>query len=146
MGLRLQGVQCPHGAAKTNNENLVFIILRQCTPVMRVKLESRNDWKTIKKDYNTIDLLKALCDITYKFEGHNNAYLLLQMAQLDVFLMKQGKNESVKGYYERHDTITGLLEGVGGSSLWGCTSMIEIKLKKINIPLSLNTVNHENAG
>ena len=113
---------------------------------MRVKLESRNDWKTIKKDYNTIELLKALCDITYKFEGHNNAYLLLQMAQLDVFLMKQGKNESVKGYYERHDAITGLLEGVGEASIWGCTSMIEIKLKKINIPLSLNTVNHKNAG
>ena len=131
---------------RKNNESLVSIILRQCTPVMRLKLESLNDWKTIKKDYNIIDLLKTLCDITYKFEGHKNAYMLLQMAQRNVFLMKQEKNESMKDYCERHDAITGLLEGVGGSSLWGCTSMIEIKLKKINIPLSLNTVNHENGG
>ena len=131
---------------RKNNENLVSIILRQCTPIMRLTLESLNDWKTIKEDYNIIDLLKTLCDITYNFEGHKNAYMLLQMAQRNVFLMKQEKNESMKDYCERHDVITGLLEGVGGSSLWGCTSMIEIKLKKINIPLLLNTANHKNAG
>ena len=39
---------------------------------MRAKLESHNAWKKMKEDYNTIDLLKTLRDITYKFEGHNN--------------------------------------------------------------------------
>ena len=111
---------------RKNSENLFSIILGQCTPAMRAKLESRDGWKKMKEDYNTIDLLKAIRDITYKFKGHKNAYLSLHMAQHDVFLMKQGKIESVTDYRKRYDAVTGVLEGVGGVALWGSTATIEI--------------------
>ena len=113
---------------------------------MRVKLERRDDWKKMKEQYNTIELIKALRDITYKFEGHTNAYLSLHMTQCNVFLMKQGKEESVTAYRERHNTVTRVVEGLGGASLWGSTAMVDIELKKINPSLSLGTVNQNNTG
>ena len=131
---------------RKNCENLFSIILGQCTPAMRAKLESQEAWKKMKEEYNTIDLLKALRDITYKFEGHKNAYLSLHMAQRDAFLIKQGKNESVTDYRERHDAVTGVLEGVGGVALWGSPTTIDIELKKIDPSLSLHTVDHTDEG
>ena len=85
---------------RTNCEKLFSLLLGQCTPAMRSKLESREDWKAMKASYLVVNLLVALRDVTYKFEGHKNSYLSIHLAQRDAMLVKQGNNESIISFKE----------------------------------------------
>ena len=78
---------------RRNTEKLFSLLLGQCTPSMIAKLESRDDWFKMNSQYLVVDLLKALRDVTYKFEGHKYPYLSLHLGQRDTFLIKQGGRE-----------------------------------------------------
>ena len=65
---------------RTNCEKLFSLLLGQCTPAMKAKLESRATWEAMKDDYKVVDLLEAIREVTYKYEGHKNPYLSTHMA------------------------------------------------------------------
>ena len=125
---------------RTNCEKLFSLLLGQSTPAMRSKLESRDDWKSIKSGYLVVSLLSALRDVTYKFEGHKNPYLSIHLAQRDAFLIKQGNNESITSYKERHDAVVGVLEGIGGDGIWTNTVSTEMELLAIDASLTIESV------
>ena len=52
----------------------------------------------MKSGYIIIDLMNALCDVTYKLEGHKNTIVSLHLAQRGTLLIRKGERESVISY------------------------------------------------
>ena len=125
---------------RQNTKKLFSLMLRQCPPAMKSKIESQDDWKTMKSGYVVIDLMNALRDVTYKFEGNKNTYVSLHSAQRDTFLIRQGEQEYIISYKERHYSVIGVVEGISGGSLWETTVAIEHDLKALNYTLGFETI------
>ena len=75
---------------RKNTEKLFSLLLGQCTPVMKSKIERRDDWKTTKSGYVVIGLMNDLSDVAYKFEGHKKTYMSLHSTHRDTLLNRQG--------------------------------------------------------
>ena len=77
---------------RRNTEALFSLILGKCANIMQLKLESRDDWKKTESGYVVVNLLNALRDKTYKFEGHKNPYVSIHTSQRDTFLINRGED------------------------------------------------------
>ena len=73
---------------RRNTEKLLSLILWKCTPAMKSKLESRDDWTVIKSGYIIVDLLNDLRDVAYKFEVRKNPCVSIHTVNRDTFIIK----------------------------------------------------------
>jgi hypothetical protein len=64
-----------------NFDKLYTLIYGQCTDFMLEKLESLNDYKTIKQGFDAIKLIKAIKSLTYQFEGQRYHSQVLHQAK-----------------------------------------------------------------
>ena len=46
-------------------EKLLSLLLGQCNPTMKAKIESRMEWQIIKDDYKVVEIIEAIRDVTY---------------------------------------------------------------------------------
>ena len=75
-----------------NIENLFSVVLGQCTPTMKAKLEGRADFDAMKTSFGVVDLFKAIRETTYKFEAHRNPYLSMYNAKTQMTILRQGEH------------------------------------------------------
>ena len=102
------------GMLKTNLVKAYGIILGQCTKALRAKLEQRKDWedddrgKRVK--YNTINLLKAIREITHNYQDNKYPMESIYYSIKNVFTMKQEDNEGLNEFTKRFNNAVDIME------------------------------------
>ncbi len=125
-----------------NNKNAYEIILKHCDPSMKMKLESTADFQRIEDEQDGIGLLKLLHSIYFQHDGAKQNIMELVKTEKKLFLIYQGKNESLDSYTRnfkalletakesgvapgRNDTTAKLACAAGGADWDSVTSLAE---------------------
>jgi hypothetical protein len=114
-----------------NIENLFSVVLGQCTPTMKAKLEGRADFDAMKTSFDVVVLFKAIRETTYKFEAHRNPYLSMFNTKSQMSNLRQAEHVSNAEYLETFRNMVSTLEVLGGN-IWSDTTLIQGELTAID--------------
>lgn len=99
---------------KDNCYKAYSLILGQCTPTVKNKLESRRDWETLKLAQNPIDLLKAIKEISQDFVDTKYPMALSFKAMYGVLGIAQEENEGIVPYANRFKNSVDIMDTIWG--------------------------------
>ena len=78
-----------------------YIILGQCTPTMKAKLESLQHFPTLKSTSDVAGLMKAIKNLVYATDGVVYPAMAMQAKLRTLFTMSQGPNEPLHVFFQR---------------------------------------------
>ena len=86
----------------TDNKSKVFrLIIGQCMPSMRRKLESMPGYESLKEDDDVVGLLREVKNLTFTTTSAKYEYWTLQDNIRSLAMCKQGDQEEVTAFYKR---------------------------------------------
>ena len=88
-----------------NKVALYAIIWAQCSPMMKAKLKSENNFDQMDESCDCLSILNAIKGITFRFESQGYIPLCIHMAKMKLYSIKQHNDESISDYYERFRII-----------------------------------------
>jgi hypothetical protein len=91
------------------------LIWGQCAEYLRTKLEGKDSHAIMKRDYDTIELLKSIKDAAFKFSNEKYAPQSLHEGYKKFYTGQQDKNCSIQDHYERFKNQVQVVEHCGGS-------------------------------
>jgi hypothetical protein len=98
-----------------DNKSKVFVvILGQCLPSVRSKLESDDGYSTLENNDDVVGLLKELRKMAFLTGGEQDPFWTLQIALKRFATMSQGPTESVVNYHKRFLANVKVLEAQMG--------------------------------
>ena len=98
-----------------NNMNKAYaLILGQCTPAVKVKLEHRADWEDIKTNHDPIALIKAVKQVTHNLSDKKYPVASICHAFKSLFTIRQAESESLNSYYQRFQNTMEIAEILHG--------------------------------
>jgi hypothetical protein len=86
---------------KDNKSKVFVVILGQCLPSVRSKLESDDRYSTLENNNDVVGLLKELQKMEFLTGGEQDPFWTLQIALKRSAIMAQGPTESVVSYHKR---------------------------------------------
>ena len=93
---------------RSNKSNAHALIYGQCTLAVKNQLQSRQDWKIVQDD--PFELLKALREITHKYQDSRYAIGTIATSIRTFFTMKQDNAESLVAYAKRFKNAKDIME------------------------------------
>ena len=89
-------------------KRIYALVIGQCSPAMKDRLESSNGYDSINRESDPIKLLKLIRDSMYKKVVTRKPVHALVDAEADLMSIRQEPNQSVSSYYEKFGTCCGL--------------------------------------
>ena len=86
---------------KKKKGQVFYIILGQCTPTMKAKLESLQNFPTLKSTNDVAGLMKAIKNLVYATDGVVYPAMAMQAKLRTLFTMSQGPNEPLHVFFQR---------------------------------------------
>ena len=102
---------------KKDKAKMFRIIMGQCLPSMRGKIESLPEYKKLELDDNVVGLMAKIKDIAYSTDGKQYEFWTMQAQMRTMLTMQQQKNESLDAFGARLASQVGVTEGVWGSMI-----------------------------
>jgi hypothetical protein len=99
---------------KDNKSKVFVVILGQCLPSVRSKLESDDGYSTLENNDDVVGLLKELRKMAFLTGGEQDPFWTLQIALKRFATMSQGPTESVVNYHKRFLANVKVLEAQMG--------------------------------
>ena len=99
---------------KENLRTLYSLVWGQCTDYMRAKLESLSNYEKLKTDCDSLGLLSAIQEVTFKFDGQKNFYHALHVAKRKLYVFRQGADMTNAKYLEKFKDLVSMIEQNGG--------------------------------
>lgn len=100
---------------ESNTRAIYAIVWGQCSPMMRSKLESLDDFGAKSDDCECIWLLKEIQGITHHFEGRHNGFISLDDAWSGYFSCRQGQQQTLHEYLKDFQSLVQVLEHYGAA-------------------------------
>ena len=101
-------------ALKQNQHKLFAVVLLQCSPNVKSKLENTSGYNIAKEDSDCCWLLDTLRNICHRFEDDQNRFVALIAAKKAVLNYRQSATQSVVDYFEVFKELISVLESYGG--------------------------------
>ena len=105
-------------AKKVKNESIskriYALILGQCSPAMKDRMEATPGYASINKDSDPIELLKLIRDNMYKKIVTRKPVHALIDADNDLFSIRQEPNQTLSSYYEKFKEIVAVCKNNSG--------------------------------
>ena len=95
--------------------SLFNVIWGQCSPLLKGKLESKDEYKDIKEKKDVAGLLKLVKTVVYQFESHTSIYEALDEAKKNYYHYYQGPRTSNTQHAKDLQDIIEVIEYHGGS-------------------------------
>ena len=95
---------------QTQKEQVFVIILGQCSPAMKNKVEADPEYVELERNDDVVGLLKMLKAFAFSTGGVQHPFWTLQAVLKRFAATNQGTNESVANYYRRFVSVTEVLE------------------------------------
>jgi hypothetical protein len=86
---------------KSEKAKVFRIIISQCQPGMKHKVEALTDYKILEKNDDVVGLLKRMRELVYSTTGQQYEYWTMQSTIRTLVNMKQHPNESVNGFSKK---------------------------------------------
>jgi hypothetical protein len=99
---------------KREKTKVFRVIMWQCTPTLRNKLESLPKFSNLEEKDDFVGLLKRIKDLVYSTDNTQYEYWRLQASFVKLANLKQEQKESINGYAKRF-----LAQVEATESLWG---------------------------
>ena len=106
--LQMEGHYKREEQYRSNKSNAHALIYGQCTQGVKNQLQAHQDWKLIQ--YDPIELLKALREITHRYQDSRYAIGTVATSIRTFFTMKQENNESLVTYSKRFKNAKDIME------------------------------------
>jgi hypothetical protein len=90
------------------------VILGQCTPTTRSKLESNSNFSTLENNDDVVGLLEELKKMAFMTGGEKDPFWMLQEVLKCFMAINQGPMESVDNYSKRFEAIVKVVEAQWG--------------------------------
>jgi hypothetical protein len=100
---------------ESNTRAIYAIIWGQCSPMMRSKIESLDDFEIKDTVCNCIWLLKQIQGLTHCFEGTQYIFILLDDAWTAYYNCRQGHQQSLHEYLKEFQGLVQVLEHYGAA-------------------------------
>lgn len=98
------------------NKGKVFVIVMgQCHPIMRSKLESLQNYKEMESKSDVIGLLDKIKELVYNTESSKYEFWTMATSLRKLVLLEQGRKESIAHYGDRCIAQVEVTEGVMGA-------------------------------
>ena len=99
-----------------SNKHRVFnIIMGQCTPSVRAKVESNADFTTYRDRSDVLELLNLIKNIAFKGESKRSPKVSSVMALRSLLNLKQQEDEHISDFYKRWNNQFDVVSGIYGS-------------------------------
>jgi hypothetical protein len=100
---------------ESNTRAIYAVVWGQCSPMMRSKLESLDNYETSSDNCDCIWLLKEIQGITYRFKGTRNVFISLDDAWSGYYNYRQGPSQSLHEYLKEVQGLVQVLEHYGAA-------------------------------
>jgi hypothetical protein len=98
---------------KSNTRAIYAIVWGQCSPMMKSKLESLEEFELKDTERDCIWLLKEIQGITHQFEGTRQVFLSLREAYANHYNCRQEPNQTLHDYLKVYQSTVQVLEHYG---------------------------------
>jgi hypothetical protein len=92
------------------------IILGQCTPGMKAKLEQRSDWDNIQDRHDPIEILTAIKEISHNTQDHEYQIKSFARSLRQLLACTQEENEGINSFKKRFKNAADLVEAQSGGT------------------------------
>jgi hypothetical protein len=96
-------------------KKLYAVIIGQCTEMMMTKLKAMPTFNDIHNNKNTLELLKAIKGLAFKFDGEKELGMSLVEAMDKFYRFYQSKEMPNAQYLEKFNNIVDVIEHYGGT-------------------------------
>ena len=96
-------------------KRIYALILGQCSPAMKDRMESTPGYAAINAKSDPIELLKLIRDNMYRKVVTRKPVHALLDAESDLFALRQEQNQSVSSYYEKFKEFVAVCKNHGGT-------------------------------
>ena len=104
---------------RQNKQKIYVLILRQCSPTIRDRIEASDDWEAINNTSNPIALLRIIRQSLYHRATHRKDTHALLEAELTLQKFRQTEQMSNSDYLEKLRELVEVYEHLGGEP--GCS-------------------------
>jgi hypothetical protein len=94
---------------------LLRLLLIQCHPSLRSRLEMQPEFKKLQQDDDVLGLLDKIKELVYSTEGGQYEYWTLQTTISNMMSVQQGTNETPQNYHRRFTEHVTAAETIWGS-------------------------------
>jgi Reverse transcriptase (RNA-dependent DNA polymerase) len=101
-------------ALEVNLRKLFTVMILQCSPSVKSKVEGTTGYSTAKATNDCSWLITTLKNICHKFEHTENRFVALINAKAAIFNYRQGQFQSNTDYYESFKELIAVLESYDG--------------------------------
>ena len=95
-------------------KRIYALVIGQCSPAMKDRLESSHGYDSINKQSDPIKLLELIRDNMYKKVVTRKPIHALVDAETDLMSIRQEPNQSVSSYYEKFKELVAVCKNHGG--------------------------------
>ena len=104
-----------HANLISNKHKLFAVVISQCSPSAKNKVESTVGYDDAKSTDNCLWLLNTLRNICHKFEHTENRFVALVNAKAAIFSYRQSPSQSITDYFNTFKELLTVLESYGGT-------------------------------
>jgi hypothetical protein len=98
-----------------NKGALYSVVWSQCSDAMQAKIKADASFQAAHDDGDSLQLLKIIKGIAFKFESQKNIYIALDSAKADFYTSRQGQDETNAIYLSRLKNSKEVIEHFGGN-------------------------------
>jgi len=120
-------------AYEDNKCALYSVIWNQCSEAMQAKVKSDDGYDEMYESSDSLELIKIIKGVAYKFESQKNIYLALDDAKCTFYAYHQGADESNSSYMSKFKNFIEVIEHYGGS-IGEDQALINEELKSFSTP------------
>ena len=100
-----------------NNLKLAYSLTwGQCAELLRLKLEGVKNYKTTKEAQDSMQLLKEIKNITFKFEEQRHIHHCVYMAKRNFYTTRKKPEASVNKFFDQFNNLVDVVEQCNGST------------------------------
>jgi Zinc knuckle len=107
---------------KKQKAKVFRIIMGQCSPTMKNKIENLPDYEELEDDDDVVKLLTKMRELVYSTENVQYEYWTMQASMRSLMIMRQGEKESLGSFSKRFLAQLEVTE-----SVWGTLSPMKLK-------------------
>jgi hypothetical protein len=104
-----------HMTTTNMHSALYSIIWGQCSEAMQAKVQSDNYYNDMNEDCDSLELIKVIKGIAYKFESQKNIYLALDNAKCAFYTYHQGADKTNANCTSKFKNTIKVIEHYGGN-------------------------------
>ena len=103
------------GIYADNKMKLYSLIWGQSNKTTQSKLETHAEFSRCKSEYDSLKLLKIICEFVFKSDDHQYKYKAKDQAKRKYYNLRQTPDMSCQEYFKKVRNITEVIKSLGGS-------------------------------